>query len=644
LEEQAREAKELLADGTRQFSFFLVVSKNRVNAEGPLIADGTTQGGWELTTVLAEDSLHSYPIALLLHRPSADRRGKKTTKAGKSSRVKLMREFFSAVRERCGSQPSIFHIDKDFAEVSALEQVWPSTKIQTCLWHLKKAITRRLRTAANAQRVSYSAAEVARFLPKVDRKFLPINAVAPKRTTRHPAPVPRNPLPSSLHTPHAPTSSSTTPRIVLSRKSEAYLRSDHAPSFSPNLLAEMCRRDDDDDGDDDDDDVEEDGRAAIEEEDDRGAGDGREEGVVEAVEDEDDDGGADGRSVKKKRKVGGKGGMHGEVSQAKIEEKRDANAFRQMQKRSLAGSETTLNKLLHLVEAHFCAHTSIPSPGGRLRSAEDIYRESLEEMYDFCFNNKLVDAWVYFWNSWYRPGRWHLWARSTYHEIPVYRTTMGAEAFFGRLKNEFLGKSGRGTLVDLLEVIDRAVIPWSVPSSSRKKEKTLTHLFLAGSSSTLTTSKTLERPSTSSVSSQRGAETSRRRFVASTALNGVVVKPSRRRTPSRWVGELSTSFKGQLRAEKALFATLPCSPRSGAPMPFTLSSKTLLPLIPSIPLSTALAPVLPSYTPASSSVSTPCSLLALTSSTTAPPPTNFSTSTLLSGNAPHHSGWFPRAS
>lgn len=96
-------------------------------------------------------------------------------------------------------------------------------------------------------------------------------------------------------------------------------------------------------------------------------------------------------------------------------------------------------------------------------------------MYDYCYARDLRDAWAYLWNSWYRPGRWHLWARSAYHEIPVYRTTMGAEAFFGRLKNAFLNKI-RVTLVDLLEIIDKRVIPWSVVLLSKKAERP-THLL-----------------------------------------------------------------------------------------------------------------------------------------------------------------------
>jgi len=40
--------------------------------------------------------------------------------------------------------PSFTHVDKDFAEISALATVWPSTKPQICMWHLQQAISERL--------------------------------------------------------------------------------------------------------------------------------------------------------------------------------------------------------------------------------------------------------------------------------------------------------------------------------------------------------------------------------------------------------------------------------------------------------------------------------------------------------------------
>lgn len=262
----------------------------------------------------AKDTLHSYPVALLLHRPAEERRGKSTTKAGKSSRIRLMNSFFTAVKEECECHPDILHVDKDFAEITAIEQVWPTIKIQTCLWHLKKAITRRLRAAASSKRIAYSPNEVKVVVPKVDPNWMPKNATAPKRTVRDPFTSARTALPASFHTPHAPTSSSTTPRITLSKKSAAtYLETANAPSYSPELLAEMRRLEYDEDEDDD-------GRRRYE-----GDEDGEEGGKEGGVEMTVDGLGSDEEVVEtatKRRKLHGKKSMHGEVSTVVLEVKK----------------------------------------------------------------------------------------------------------------------------------------------------------------------------------------------------------------------------------------------------------------------------------------------------------------------------------
>lgn len=175
---------------------FLRRFPSQLTRKGLVPADGTTNGGWDLITVLAEGHLHTYPVALLVHRPFEERRGKSTTKARKSSRIRLMSPFLSAFKKECECQPSVLHVDKDFAEITAIEQVWPWIKIQTCLWHLKKAITRRLCTAGS-KRVSYSANEVRLVLHDVSTTVVPANATVPKQTIRNPfGPAAR---PRSLH-------------------------------------------------------------------------------------------------------------------------------------------------------------------------------------------------------------------------------------------------------------------------------------------------------------------------------------------------------------------------------------------------------------------------------------------------------------
>ncbi|EIW59064.1 uncharacterized protein TRAVEDRAFT_19598 [Trametes versicolor FP-101664 SS1] len=91
--------------------------------------------------------------------------------------------------------------------------------------------------------------------------------------------------------------------------------------------------------------------------------------------------------------------------------------------------------ILRLFTKHACQHPLLPERHGIRRSAEDIYRDAVEEMYRHCKANNLSEVWAYLWNSWYCPSRWKLWARSAYAEsIPRKRTTMIVEALWRGIK------------------------------------------------------------------------------------------------------------------------------------------------------------------------------------------------------------------
>jgi hypothetical protein len=100
---------------------------------------------------------------------------------------------------------------------------------------------------------------------------------------------------------------------------------------------------------------------------------------------------------------------------------------------------------------HSFRHPSIPTPQGFL-TAQEHYLECLNAMYEFCYRQDLADAWAYLWENWYRPGRWELWTRASCAFVPILRTTMGAEAFFRALKNDWMGRR-RTSLIGLLKLI-----------------------------------------------------------------------------------------------------------------------------------------------------------------------------------------------
>ena len=58
-------------------------------------------------------------------------------------RTSILSNFFNALHSK-ELHPDFFLTDKDWAQINAASRVWPSTKIQLCLWHVKRAIGKRL--------------------------------------------------------------------------------------------------------------------------------------------------------------------------------------------------------------------------------------------------------------------------------------------------------------------------------------------------------------------------------------------------------------------------------------------------------------------------------------------------------------------
>jgi len=83
------------------------------------------------------------------------------------------------------------------------------------------------------------------------------------------------------------------------------------------------------------------------------------------------------------------------------------------------------DKAVAMVEQHFCMHPSIP--GVSAPTVAGIRESSVRQMYSFCQENGLQSLWAYMWENWYRNGRWELWARAPYEEIPRLKTTMICE-------------------------------------------------------------------------------------------------------------------------------------------------------------------------------------------------------------------------
>ena len=62
-----------------------------------------------------------------------------------NSRVKVLTEFFLALRTE-GVLPTFILVDKDAGQIAAINEAWSQrANIQLCLWHVERAIDRKLR-------------------------------------------------------------------------------------------------------------------------------------------------------------------------------------------------------------------------------------------------------------------------------------------------------------------------------------------------------------------------------------------------------------------------------------------------------------------------------------------------------------------
>jgi hypothetical protein len=107
---------------------------------------------------------------------------------------------------------------------------------------------------------------------------------------------------------------------------------------------------------------------------------------------------------------------------------------------------------------HFCQHTLFAERDGKW-SAEQIRRNAVYEMYNFCHLQGLREVWAYLWACWYSPKMWRLWARSTSPVLSRLRTTMSVENFWCQLKHDYLHHVARPRLDQLIWILIDKVTP-----------------------------------------------------------------------------------------------------------------------------------------------------------------------------------------
>ncbi|RGB23881.1 hypothetical protein C1646_773861 [Rhizophagus diaphanus] len=60
------------------------------------------------------------------------------------------------------------------------------------------------------------------------------------------------------------------------------------------------------------------------------------------------------------------------------------------------------SKIIELFTKYFHLHPLIPIKHGEFLSSKDIWKLSIKEMYDYCYNNNLKYVWSYMWCNWYK--------------------------------------------------------------------------------------------------------------------------------------------------------------------------------------------------------------------------------------------------
>jgi hypothetical protein len=120
---------------------------------------------------------------------------------------------------------------------------------------------------------------------------------------------------------------------------------------------------------------------------------------------------------------------------------------------------THRKQILHLFTKHFCQHPIFPERHEKSLDTNQIRREAVFDMYDFCKKRGLREVWGYIWACWYSPKMWKLWARSTSTYLSRLRTTMGVENFWRQLKHNYLHHVARPRLDHLVWILIYKVTP-----------------------------------------------------------------------------------------------------------------------------------------------------------------------------------------
>lgn len=91
--------------------------------------------------------------------------------------------------------------------------------------------------------------------------------------------------------------------------------------------------------------------------------------------------------------------------------------------------------------------------GTNFEDVFNIHQNCAKQIYQYCVNNRLRDAWPYLYRNWYTHEKWILWSRSATLFIPNGKSTMMIEAHWKVLKRKHLINNNRPRLDFLTYII-----------------------------------------------------------------------------------------------------------------------------------------------------------------------------------------------
>ena len=145
-----------VAGNVRALGFFARQSIESLagSARRQLVMDstfGTNSSGSDLFAVLAEVEDTGVPLAYcLVDLPQDNKSASGKAHADPGAITNIIQQFLERLKA-FGFDPKCFAIDKDQAEISAVTAVWPDAKVQLCYWHVKRAVSMKLKSSKSTK-------------------------------------------------------------------------------------------------------------------------------------------------------------------------------------------------------------------------------------------------------------------------------------------------------------------------------------------------------------------------------------------------------------------------------------------------------------------------------------------------------------